>query len=166
MAENAVCSLSPSCPFDQGPGTRVAAKMMALPAALHTLPCSHLPTRVVSHIATPLPYIAGPARRLTRLKALRDVRQATMAGCKARRGQEARCKAEQEKVGPSVSGHPHCQYVSPRTPSQIFQGSSSKAVWKGQDGQGVGAVDFPRAMLSDCPGWGGSKQIGNIAFLK
>ena len=32
----------------------------------------------VSHIATPLPYIAGPARlTLTRLKALKDVRQAT-----------------------------------------------------------------------------------------
>ena len=88
------------------------------------------------------------------------------AGCKARRGQEARCKAEQEKVGPSVSGHPHCQYVSPRTPSQIFQGFSSKAVWKGQDGQGVGAVDFPRAQLSDCTGRGGSKRIGSIASLK
>ena len=129
MAENAVCSLSPSCPFDQGPSTRVAAKMMALPAALHTLlPCAHLPTRVVSHIATPLPYIAGPARlTLTRLKALRDVRQATMAGCKARRGQEARCKAEQEKVGPSVSDHPHCQYMSPRTPS--FKDFPQKTRW-------------------------------------
>ena len=96
------------------------------PACCSTYPAmrpSAHPGRV-SHIATPLPYIAGPDKAQGSQGC-----KAGDAGCKARRGQEARCKAEQEKVGPSVSGHPHCQYMSPRTPSQIFQGFLEKTRW-------------------------------------
>ena len=89
------------------------------------------------------------------------------AGCKARRGQEARCKAEQEKVGPSVSGHPHCQYVSPRTPSvsnlsRIFlKGCLERTRWARRRG-----CRFPESNAVRLSGQGGSKRIGSIASLK
>ena len=166
MAENVVCSLSPSCPFDQGSGTRVAAKMMALPAALHTLPCAHLPTRAGVPYSSTSALHSRPSSPPDKAQGSQGCK-AGDAGCKARRGQEARCKAEQEKVGPAVSGHPHCQYVSPRTPSvsnlsRIFlKGCLERTRWARRRG-----CRFPESNAVRLSRPGGSKRIGSIASLK